>query len=47
MGAYRRDMETARRRLAGRERRVLCDPRFGNEGRPAIATAGSGNGRTG
>jgi pimeloyl-ACP methyl ester carboxylesterase len=29
MGAYRRDIEAARRRLADRERRVLRDSRFG------------------
>jgi len=30
MGGYRRDIEAARRRLAGRERRILRDPRFGD-----------------
>jgi pimeloyl-ACP methyl ester carboxylesterase len=29
MASYRRDIDAARRRLAGRERRVLRDPRFG------------------
>ena len=29
-GGYRRDIDAARRRLAGRERRVLRDPRFGD-----------------
>jgi pimeloyl-ACP methyl ester carboxylesterase len=30
MAAYRRDIGTARRRLADRERRILRDPRFGD-----------------
>jgi 2-hydroxy-6-oxonona-2,4-dienedioate hydrolase len=30
MGAYRRDIDAASRRLAGRERRLLRDPRFGD-----------------
>jgi pimeloyl-ACP methyl ester carboxylesterase len=30
MGGYRRDIEAARRRLAGRERRFVRDPRFGD-----------------
>jgi hypothetical protein len=30
MGGYRRDIDAARRRLAGCERRILRDPRFGD-----------------
>jgi hypothetical protein len=30
MGGFRGDIETTRRRLAARERRVLRDPRFGD-----------------
>jgi hypothetical protein len=45
MGAYRRDIDAASRRLAGRERRLLRDPRFGDieyaewgEGPPMIVS---------